>query len=190
MKLFLTMMLIVLQFSLLSQFKISEYTAANKFHESEEMGMILREAAVLFTQKLNNYRKILRAKELKHHDHIWLTALNHCLWMREHKNLSHSEKKGSKYFTGTSPSQRLTFVETNMKYAAIGENVAYLELFEEEINDSENLAEKLAHDFFDIWKKSPGHRKNMLDKSYNYHGIVILKSGRRFYAVNVFFTAP
>jgi uncharacterized protein YkwD len=177
-------------FSLLSQFKIDEYTAANKFHKSEDMGMILREAADLFTEKLNNYRKILRAKELKHHDHIWLTALNHCLWIREHKNLSHSEKKGSRYFTGTSPSQRLVFVDGKMKYSTIGENVAYLELLEEEITDSQNLAEKLADDFFNIWKKSPSHRKNMVDKSYAFHGIVMLKSGRRFYAVNVFFTTP
>jgi uncharacterized protein YkwD len=190
MRLILTTIILISHFSLFSQFKIVEHTAANKFHESEEMGIILREAAELFTQKLNNYRKILRAKELQHHEHIWLMALNHCLWMRENKNLSHSEKKGSKYFTGTSPSQRLAFVDAGMKYSTIGENVAYLELLEEEINDSENLPEKLAHDFFAIWKKSPGHRKNMVDKSYAFHGTVILKSGRRFYAVHVFFNTP
>jgi uncharacterized protein YkwD len=188
MRTFVLFVALGLQFNILGQYTFSELAHAVKAQEAEELSAILRESERLFSEKLNQYRKIVRAKELKHKDHIWLTALNHCLWMREHKNLSHSEKKGSKYYTGSSPSARLAFVQASLKYGAIGENVAYTELFNEEINETHKLAELLAKEFFDLWKKSPGHRKNMIDKSYNAHAIVILKSGNRFYAVNVFYS--
>lgn len=180
-------LLLFVRFALHSQYTIKEYPQAYLAHQSEELGPVLLESARLFTAKLNEYRKRFRAKELVHMDQTWLMAYNHCVWMRAHKNLSHSEKRGSTFYSGYSTSQRLNFVQAGFKFSSLGENIAYTELHDDDLEDVQNLATLLAEEFFVIWKKSSGHRKNMLDKSFTEHGVTILQSGDRFYAVHVFY---
>jgi uncharacterized protein YkwD len=179
---------LVNQISLVGQFNIAQYDLALKVYAQEEMNQVLCETAKRFEEKLTTIRKKNRAKELKHLNQAWLMALNHCLWMREHKNLTHSERKNTKYYTGNALSQRLAFVHSGAQFDGLGENIAYTELPDEEITDPAILAETLAEDFFQLWKDSAPHRKNMIEKSYTHHGLVFLKSGKRIYGVQVFYT--
>jgi len=140
------------------------------------------------TTNLMFNRKAQGAKELQTHNPIWLVALNHCMWMRENKMLEHDEKRGTKYFTGKYPSERLKYVDAKLKYSALGENIAHIDLLEDDIKATENLAEQLSKEFFGIWKKSKGHRQNMISKTFTHHAICILKTGTRFYAVSIFYS--
>lgn len=176
--------------SVFGQYKISEYEIALEAHTKDDMGELLHEAAKHFEDKLNTFRKKNRANELKHLNQAWLMSLNHCLWIRENKNLTHSERKNTKYYTGSSLSQRLTFVQSGAQFGGLGENIAFIELADDALMNTVLLAEKLAEDFFQLWKKSPTHRKNMIEKSFSHHGIVFLKSGMRVYGVHVFYATP
>lgn len=170
-----------------AQFTLKVIEQAKAQYKVEELGTIMLQANEIFSAKVNDYRKKHRASELKIADHCWLMAYNHSLWMRQHNKLDHSEKTGSNYYTGKSTSQRLKYVSTDIDYSSLGENIAFFDLLDEEIENRAEMAEILATEFFEIWRKSPKHRENLLEKSFQFHGFSVLKIGNRFYGTHVFY---
>jgi uncharacterized protein YkwD len=69
-------------------------------------------------------------------------------------------------------------------YGAIGENIM-------EMGGSRTLdARQFARVAVDGWMKSPGHRANILDPSYDKSGIGVALVGGQAYATQVFFGPP
>jgi len=184
----IVLFIIVLFFALPSQaqFKLKEADKALDFQKKESLADIISEAETLFLEKVNVYRKTKKAVELKSRKEAQLMALNHSIWMRHHNKLTHSQKKGSPFFSGSSLLKRLEFVDENSRLDVILENVAELNLTTEELENTTALAELLAQGFFDTWKNSPPHRENMLDKEVKFQGISIVQKDKRFYATHVF----
>lgn len=169
-----------------AQYKLQEVENAKVFQQKEVLADIIAEAESLFFQKVNEYRKSKKRVELKPRNEAHLMALNHSIWMRHHNKLTHSQKKGTAFFSGATLLQRLEFVDQNSRIEIVSENVAELTLDKEELENTSTLAETLAQGFFDTWKNSPAHQENMLDKEVKFHGISILQKDKRFYAAHVF----
>lgn len=67
-------------------------------------------------------------------------------------------------------------------YCVISENIAY------QYNSTGFTTMELANGFFEGWKHSPGHRRNMLDPSVTETGVAVARSAQSgyFYAVQMF----
>ena len=172
--------------SIHAQYKLNEIDQALAFQKKEALSKIILEAEILFLEKVNEYRKSKKKEVLEMRNEALLMALNHSIWMRHNNNLTHTQKKGTRFFSGSSLFKRLEFVDEKSGIEIVSENVAELNLTEEDYEDKANLAEYLAENFFDTWKSSPRHRENMLNKELKFHGISIVQKGDRFYATHVF----
>lgn len=126
-------------------------------------------ASYFFYQKINEYRKKNNVAELSWSNKLWMAARNHCVYMAFSK-YDHIESKGLMYFTGTTPSKRIGYVDAKWqnKYMT-GENMLmnYSAYFRRSlINNAKNIAEAS----FEQWKASPEHNENMLSKDYTTEG--------------------
>jgi uncharacterized protein YkwD len=81
---------------------------------------------------------------------------------------------------GKKPWQRIT--DHGYAYCIAAENIAWVE------NSVGFTTGQLAHHLFDGWKKSPPHRKNMLDEDLTEFGVAIARSSKtgRYYTVQDF----
>jgi uncharacterized protein YkwD len=81
---------------------------------------------------------------------------------------------------GNRPSARAK--QHGYDHCVIAENIAY------QFSTSGFTAEELAQGFFQGWKQSPGHRKNMLDPAVTDTGVAVAYSGQtgNYYAVQMF----
>jgi uncharacterized protein YkwD len=156
------------------------------FSQNEQFSDVISQAELLFMERVNEFRKSKKIAALQPLLELQCMALNHNLWMRHHEDFTHSEKKGTTFFTGSSLTKRLEFVRQRAVNNMIGENIALVQLTEDELEDFKKLPEFLANEFFETWKNSTGHRENMLEKGFKNHGISILKKNNKFYATHVF----
>jgi uncharacterized protein YkwD len=106
----------------------------------------------------------------------------------------HALEKAARYFAGymaasdryghsadgATPAQRA--VAHGYDYCLVSENIAY------QWNNTGFATAELARDFFEGWKKSPGHRRNMLEREATDTAVAVAKSPRtqRWYAVQMF----
>jgi uncharacterized protein YkwD len=81
---------------------------------------------------------------------------------------------------GKEPSDRAK--KYGYEYCLIAENIAY------QYSSAGFSTNQLAKGFFEGWKKSPGHRKNMLDPDVTETGVAIARSEKSgyYYAVQLF----
>ena len=81
---------------------------------------------------------------------------------------------------GSSPSERVN--KHDYSPCIVAENIAY------EYNSAGFENDELARRFIEGWKKSPGHRKNMLDPDVLEAGMAVAQSKEsgKYYAVQVF----
>jgi uncharacterized protein YkwD len=81
---------------------------------------------------------------------------------------------------GTTPSARAR--KHGFDYCLIAENIAY------QYSSAGFETAELARKFFDGWRASAPHRKNMLEKGATHTGVAIARSGKsgKFYAVQMF----
>lgn len=81
---------------------------------------------------------------------------------------------------GSEPAQRAQNFGYN--YCAVAENIAY------QFKSTGFSTQDLAQRFFEGWRNSPGHRKNMLDPDVTETAIAIARSAKtgRHYAVQLF----
>ena len=81
---------------------------------------------------------------------------------------------------GRKPSQRVKV--HGYQYCVVSENISY-QYSSEDFGTAE-----LASRYFEGWKKSPGHRRNMLEASVTDTAVAVARSARtgRYYAVQLF----
>ena len=127
--------------------------------------------AMEFHKYLNAYRISRKLKPLRWNDTLWVVAMNHGNYLNENDLFSHQQIARKSLFSGVQPNNRYDFVvKSKHSIAGYGEN-----LFMTSINQK-NSPDQHAHEAFDSWKKSPGHNKNMLYKSFDEHGTAVVSS--------------
>jgi uncharacterized protein YkwD len=102
-----------------------------------------------FVRLVNAKRRSMGCPELKWDSRVAAVAWDHSADMVSRHFFSHTnpDKKG--------PSERLQ--ESNLLYSSAAENLA--------------RRAKTGQEAFDAWLRSPGHRRNMLDKRFTRHGV-------------------
>lgn len=171
---------------LIAQFKMVDLEKVQEFKNNEAYSAVLLKSETLFLEKLNDYRKSKKVKSLEDKTPLSIMALNHTIWMRHHKKLSHDQKKNSKFFSGSSLMKRLEFVDEKFTVGMIAENIAYFHLSSLQSEKEEELADLIATKFLELWKSSLPHRQNMLEKSFEFSGVSFLVIGDKIYGTQVF----
>lgn len=86
---------------------------------------------------------------------------------------SHSRPNGKKFISAFS----------GIDYASVGENLVAFSFS----YTTDDVVNSIAQKAFDLWKKSPGHNKNMLSPFWSKHLIGVSVDDRMIYLVDVFF---
>lgn len=89
---------------------VHQLPAIKKSAETDSVQFIERLAAYYFHQNINEYRKANEKSILVWDDTLWLASRNHCVWMCANNELSHGEKKGTYFFSGKQPGDRIDYV--------------------------------------------------------------------------------
>lgn len=151
----------------------------------DSIQLIEKKAALYFHNLINEYRSKNQLDTLRWNETLWLTCRNHNLWMRHHSELSHSQKPGTPYFSGKSPGDRYRYTTQNKGTCSwSGENALYN--FSANGNTIDKIAENIAKNSIEQWKRSPGHNKNMLGKQHTTHGTSFLLDDYRVWATDLF----
>lgn len=144
---------------------------------SQENGEVknpdLGEVSKLIMEGTNRFRKEEGRDELKSQPQLLATARDFAEFLARTGKLSHEAD-------GSDPRERAK----KHAYAPciVAENIAY------EYNSTGFERDDLARRFIEAWKKSPGHRKNMLDPDLLEVGMAVAQSKEpgKYYAVQVF----
>lgn len=137
--------------------------------KSDSLMRIERMAALEFHKLLNVYRKKDGADTIVWNETLWIASRNHCVWMAENDNLSHTQKTGSRQFSGAKPGDRYAYAcGGKADYGWSGENALYN--FSANGKTPEQIAKSIASASFEQWKNSPGHNANMLSREHGMHG--------------------
>ena len=121
----------------------------------------------------NEFRAKEDRKALKTNDKLHEAAAYFAGYLAQHDKLSHTAD-------GKEPWERAA--KYGYEYCIVLENIAY------ELNSAGFTTQQLADDFVNGWKKSPGHRKNMLDPDVTEIGVAVAPSATagKYYAVQLF----
>ena len=122
-----------------------------------------------FHKYLNDYRTSRKLKPLRWNDTLWIVAMNHGIYLNEKDLFSHQQIARKSLFSGVQPNNRYDFVvKSKHSIAGYGENLFMTSFY------NQNTPAYHALEAFDAWKKSPGHNKNMLYKSFDEHGTAVV----------------
>ena len=133
----------------------------------------LAEVARLIMEGTNRFRKEEGRGQLKRQEQLVATARDYAKFLAKNEKLSHEAD-------GSDPRERAK--KHDYRPCIVAENIAYE-------YDSEGFqSEELARRFLEGWKKSPGHRKNLLDPYLLEAGMAVAQSkeSSKYYAVQVF----
>ena len=133
----------------------------------------LGEATRLIMEGTNRFRKQEGRGELKSQQQLVATARDFADFLARTDKFSHEAD-------GSEPTERAK--KHDYAPCIVAENIAY------EYNSAGFETEDLARRFIEGWKKSPGHRKNMLDPDVLEAGMAVAQSKEsgKYYAVQVF----
>ena len=167
-------------------YKTSKIPALLKAAKHERKQKIERLAALKFHKLINAYRMKNRINEIKWDESLWLACRNHDIWMSANKELSHDEKKGTKYFTGIEPGDRYIYVTSGKgNYEWSAENALYN--YDKKGKTINEIANCIAKNAFEQWKNSPGHNENMLGRNHKAHGVAFyIGKGGMVYGTDLF----
>lgn len=156
-------------------------------NERDATLLIARKAEQFFHKMLNDYRSKLGKSKLEWFDLHWVAAYNHNNWMAENESLSHYQSPGSTFYSGSSPKDRLRFVnDQDFKMYYSGENCLYNWLGYS-TGSTDEKAEKLAKKLFRQWKLSPGHYANMINDSHKGHAVAFfIESSGKVWGTSMF----
>ncbi len=165
-------------------FDMYEIVSHNDFRTNElfkqeliekDIDIPLLDAAIFFAT--NEIREKKHLSIMKYHKCCEIAAYNHSKRMVEKKFFSHTNKKERKRRT---PNDRakLAGIESPSAWA---ENIAYN--YFDEGDTYLDMADKL----LDQWMNSPGHNKNIVDKTNIYIGSGIYPKGEYIYATQFFY---
>jgi uncharacterized protein YkwD len=127
----------------------------------------------MVVEDANDFRAQNGAKRLPTNDRLTAAAQRFADYMARTGNYGHEAD-------GRTPGQRVK--AQGYAYCRVSENIAYA-------FDSRGFsAPDLAGKFMEGWKKSPGHRRNLLDRDVAAIGVAVAVSERTgyFYAVQLF----
>ncbi len=133
----------------------------------------LAEVTKLIMEGTNKFRKEEGRGELKSQEQLVATARDFARYLAKNEKLSHEAD-------GSDPRERAK--KHDYHPCIVAENIAY------QYNSEGFQSEELARQFLDGWKKSPGHRKNLLDPYLLEAGMAVARSkeSSKYYAVQVF----
>jgi len=157
-----------------------------KLADIDSIQKIERLAALKFHDLINLYRKTNKLDTLCWDEALWVACRNHNIWMASNSELSHSEKSGTKNFTGSRPEDRYIYATAEKgKSSWSGENALYN--YSDHGNTIEKISNNIAIQSFEQWKRSPGHNSNMLGLSHKSHGVSFyLSKEGRVYGTDLF----
>lgn len=130
-------------------------------------------AAKAIVEATNAFRKDEKREPVTVNDKLSAAAKGFAGYMAETDRYGHTAD-------GTAPADRAK--KAGYEYCIVLENIAYA------YNSRGFAADKLAEQFTTGWKKSPGHRKNMLDPDATETAVAVARSGKTgyYYAVQMF----
>ena len=138
--------------------------------------------AMEFHKYINDYRMSRKLKPLRWNDTLWVVAMNHGIYLNENDLFSHQQITRKSLFSGVQPGNRYNFVvQSKQNIAGYGENLFMISFF------NLNTPAHYALEAFNAWKKSPGHNKNMLYKSFDEHGTAVVSSESDLIFTDFFF---
>jgi len=137
--------------------------------KSPDLGEVTR----LIMEGTNRFRKQEGRGELKSQQQLVATARDFADFLARTDKFSHEAD-------GSEPTERAK--KHDYAPCIIAENIAY------EYSSAGFETEDLARRFIEAWKKSPGHRKNILDPDVLEAGMAVAQSKEsgKYYAVQVF----
>ncbi len=106
-----------------------------------------------FLELVNIKRRSLGCPELKWDNRVALVALKHSRDMVSHNFFGHTNREGK------DPFERLQ--ESKIAFSAAAENIAF--------------GPRTGREVFEVWLRSPEHRKNMLDCRFTRHGVAYVE---------------
>ena len=131
-----------------------------------------REVAALVVDESNAFRQHEGLAKLTRNAKLAATAQEFADYMAAHDKLGHEAD-------GRTPPQRVK--AHGYDYCMVSENIAY------QFRTRGFRSDELSHGLLDGWKRSPGHRKNLLDPDVVETGVAVARSrGGRYYAVQMF----
>jgi uncharacterized protein YkwD len=133
----------------------------------------LAEVVKLIVAKTNEFRQEQGRAAVKTNPLLTETVREFAAFMARTEKFSHEAD-------GKQPSDRAR--QHKYSYCVIAENIAY------EYSSEGFATAELAARFVEGWKKSPGHRKNMLDPDVTETGVAVAQSEKsgKYYAVAMF----
>jgi uncharacterized protein YkwD len=133
----------------------------------------LAEVAKLIVQKTNAFRRNEGLETAATDSKLTETAQYFAEYMAQTDRYGHTAD-------GKRPSERAK--EHGYEYCLVSENIAY------QFSSAGFGAEELAEKFFEGWKESPPHRKNMLNNAITETGLAVAQSEQtgHFYSVQMF----
>lgn len=144
---------------------------------------------ILILEKVNELRKNKRKPKLEDNSILGLAASNQAKFLKKNKQLSHNQK----FRKTRTPMDRVDYY--GGKFSYVGENIAYTYLYERvkgAVNKRKSTYlmsyESTAEYFFQLWKNSKTHYKNMVDGDFNLSKIRFSYDTKthRIYGVQVF----
>jgi uncharacterized protein YkwD len=133
----------------------------------------LAQVATRLTSLTNEFRQAEGHQALKPNPQLTAAARDFADFMAQTGKYGHTAD-------GSRPSTRAK--QHGYDYCVVAENIAY------QFSTAGFTAEELAQGFFQGWKQSPGHRKNMLDPAVTDTGVAVAHSDQtgNYYAVQMF----
>ena len=151
----------------------------------DSIACIERTASYYFHCILNNYRKSKGLELLHWNDTLWITGMNHSLWMNRQHELTHVERGKTWYFTGRHVGDRVLYASNGNEHLHwSAENALYNSSTKG--NDISTIALNMAKHAFEQWKGSPGHNKNMLKENSRSHGVAFVITSQHIWVTDVF----
>ncbi len=150
-------------------FQVTQLAAVINQTKKDSVQKTERLASLKFHKLINDYRKKNKLDTLAWDDVLWLAARNHSVWMGTNNVLSHSEREGTKNFTGADPGGRYAYASAHSSDDWSGENALYN--WSDDGETIEEISDEIASESFTQWKNSPGHDENMRAKSSRSHAV-------------------
>lgn len=136
-------------------------------------GPDLRVVERLIVEHTNQFRRGEGVDKVEVDGKLERAARAFALYMADNDRFSHEAD-------GRNLSQRVT--HQGYEYCLVAENLAY------QYSSADFGTAELAARYFEGWRKSPGHRANMLESSARDTAVAVVRSARtrRFFAVQLF----
>jgi uncharacterized protein YkwD len=144
----------------------AEKLSTSRKAAKEDRADDFQQAVKLIMDKTNEFRRQDGKEPVKSNDNLTKTAQYFADFMARTDEYGH-EADGKK------PADRAK--EHGYEYCIVLENIAYL------YRSSGLKAQELSEQFFEGWKNSPGHRKNLLDPDVTETGVAIAQSAESGY---------